>query len=257
MSILRGLFGRTKRSKVLDFQNKLAFLEVDMHNHILPAIDDGADTLEHSYLLIRGLQTLGIHKFICTPHIDKYTDQTVLTKIDEAYHRLQDYVQQQESEVIFTYGAEYLVNKAFNQYLEQPSLRALPGGYVLIEQSYKKESKHLFGVIERIQQLGFKPVLAHPERYAYYHGDFDVFSKIKDAGCLLQLNILSVSSYYGVSVKRTGAHLMKKGMYDFVGTDVHHERHILALQEVLNRYDMADLLRSCNILNPSLQDYLS
>lgn len=257
MSILRGLFGRTTRSRSFDFQNRLSFLEVDMHNHILPNIDDGAENLEQSYQLIKGLKTLGIQQFICTPHIDNYKNLNVIMDIDKAYHQLKDYVAEKGEEIALTYAAEYLVNKPFHDYLKTGMLKPLPGGYVLIEQPYHRESKHLFDVIERIQQLGYKPVLAHPERHTYYHDNPKIFEKIKDKGCLLQLNLLSGSSYYGSTIKKTATHLMKRGMYDFVGTDVHHERHILALQEVLSKYDMPSLLNKCTIRNASLKDYFA
>lgn len=257
MTIFSKLFGMNSRSSTGSYQDKLAFLEVDMHNHILPGIDDGADNMLQSFQLLRGLQAFGFKKCICTPHMQDLENNSFIRKVDQSHSSLVNYIQAQDLSMHVYCAFEYLINESFYHFLKSDCLRPLPGGYILIEQDYAEESSHLFQVIERIQQLGLKPALAHPERYAYYHADISFYNKLRDAGCLFQLNLLSSSSYYGSSIKKTAAHLMKRGMYDLVGTDVHHERHILALQEVLNKYNVQSLLRNCSIRNASLQDYIN
>lgn len=106
------------------------------------------------------------------------------------------------------------------------------------------------------RNLGYKPILAHRERYNYYHYTFDMYKQIKDAGCLLQLNLLSISRYYGTEVKVAALTMLKSGMYDFVGTDLHHKKHLEAIQDVVAKYPIRDLLKTCNILNPTLLNHL-
>ena len=84
--------------------------------------------------------------------------------------------------------------------------------------------------------------------------DFNMYNQIKDAGCALQLNLLAISRYYGESVKAIALTLLKSGMYDFVGTDLHHERHLKALEEVVAKYPVRDMLKTCNIKNQTLLD---
>ena len=125
---------------------------------------------------------------------------------------------------------------------------------MLIEMSYLSESKALFQIIKKIQDKGYQPILAHPERYNYYHTNFKIYQDIKMAGCMLQLNLLSISRYYGEHVKTAAIMLIKEGLYDLLGTDMHHEKHLTAIRQVVNKYDVKDLLSSCAIKNATLFD---
>ena len=88
--------------------------------------------------------------------------------------------------------------------------------------------------------------------FNYYHNNFKIFQEIKNAGCMLQLNLLSISKYYGENVKTCALTLIRAGMYDFVGTDMHHSRHLEALKAVVSKYDTKELLKGCPIKNTSL-----
>src|SRR5690606_32625210 len=132
---------------------------------------------------------------------------------------------EQRSKAQIYAAAEHMIDDGISSLIAKDNLSVMPGGYVLIEMSYLAESKALFQTILDIQNLGYKPILAHPERYNYYHYTFNMYKQIKDAGCLLQLNLLSISRYYGTDVKVAALTMIKSGMYDFVGTDLHHEKH--------------------------------
>lgn len=233
---------------------KLNFLEVDMHNHLLPAIDDGSKSVEDSLTLINGLTQLGLSKFICTPHIMEGVHPNTKSTIGNAHRQLESALNDRGSKVEIYHAAEHMIDGGLAGLIDKDNLCVMPGGYVLIEMSYLSESRALFQTIFDIQKMGYKPILAHPERYNYYHMNFDMYKQIKDAGCLLQLNLLSISRYYGVEVKSTALTLIKSGMYDFVGTDLHHERHLKALQDLVAKYPLRDLLKPCTILNPTLLD---
>lgn len=248
-------FGRNPQTPVYQVgADKLAFLEVDMHNHLLPAIDDGSPSIEQSLVLAQGLQQLGFKKSISTPHIIQGVHPNTKATIAQAHQELEQALRQQGSSLALVAAAEHMIDDGMSDLLQNDGLCVMPGGYVLIEMSYLAESSSLFQTIFAIQSLGFKPILAHPERYGYYHLNFDMYKKIKDAGCLLQLNLLSISRYYGIDVKSTALTLIKSGMYDFVGTDLHHSKHLKALLEVAHKYPIQDLLKPCTILNPTLLD---
>ncbi|MCA5004137.1 protein tyrosine phosphatase [Sphingobacterium sp. WQ 366] len=235
----------------------MSFLEVDMHNHILPGIDDGSQSVGDSIDLIKGLSGLGFQKFICTPHIMDGVHPNNKSSINRAFTELTKALTESESKVKIFSAAEHMIDEGMVSLIAKDNLCVMPGGYVLIEMSYLAESKALFQTILDIQNLGYKPILAHPERYNYYHYNFNMYRQIKDAGCLLQLNLLSVSRYYGTEVKVAALTMLKSGMYDFVGTDCHHQKHLAALQDVVAKYPMRDLLRTCNILNPTLLNHLN
>ena len=79
-----------------------------------------------------------------------------------------------------------------------------------------------------MQLSGYKPILAHPERYQFYHANFNEYEKLKKAGCLFQLNLLSTVGYYNKNVVEIADKLLNKNMIDFVGSDIHHQNHITA-----------------------------
>jgi tyrosine-protein phosphatase YwqE len=88
---------------------------------------------------------------------------------------------------------------------------------------------------------GYIPVLAHPERYFFYHHNFEEYLKLKRAGCRFQLNLLSVVGYYSDGIAVIAEKLLQKGMYDFVGTDLHHDNHVAAFDQKVKLKDLAPL----------------
>jgi tyrosine-protein phosphatase YwqE len=98
--------------------------------------------------------------------------------------------------------------------------------------SYFNAPFNLFEIIFEIQLKGYKPILAHPERYNFYHNDFENYYKLKKAGCLFQLNLLSLTPQYGKNTQKISSKLLEENMYDFVGTDTHHNNHLELLNEI-------------------------
>ena len=94
-------------------------------------------------------------------------------------------------------------------------------------------------ILYELQNSGYQPILAHPERYSFYHHSMYEYKKLKNIGCLFQLNLLSTTGYYGSHVAKISNSLLKEGLIDFVGSDVHHTRHLDALQKkvVLKDYE--------------------
>lgn len=244
------------KGKANGVSDGLRFLAVDMHNHILPGIDDGSKNTDESLILLRGLEKMGIEQFICTPHVMEGIYPNNCDTIYAARDLLNDHLKQNQFLLSVKASAEYMIDEGFMEILNQGQICVLPGGYVLIEMSYLSESTELFQIIFEIQKRGYKPILAHPERYRFYHKRKEIFKKIKDAGCLLQLNLLSISSYYGKDVKSVARKLMKEGMYDFVGTDIHHLKNLRALEKVVESYSVEEMLKSCPLKNLSLLDFM-
>lgn len=232
----------------------LAWLGWDMHNHLLPGIDDGSPDLETSILLIKGLKELGIHRSISTPHVMQGVHNNTPETIRAAYDLLCHRLQQEEIDFDLKFSAEYMIDEDLDNWIQKDQLCLLPNKHMLIEMSYLSESKALFQVIKKIQDKGYQPILAHPERYNYYHMNFKIYQEIKMAGCMLQLNLLSISRYYGEHVKSAAIMLIKEGLYDLLGTDMHHEKHLAAIRQVVTKYDVKDLLGCCAIKNASLFD---
>lgn len=227
----------------------IAWLGIDIHSHLLPGIDDGSPNMDQSLIYIRALQELGFEKLICTPHIfeDLYPNnpQTILPVLDEVIKS----VNTSGLTVKMDAAAEYMADSSF---AAAKGLLTLPGNHILIEMSYLSETPNIDQIIFDLQMEGYQVVLAHPERYFFYHNGLDRFQRFKDIGCLLQLNLLSVTGYYGKGVKEAADYLLKAELYDCAGTDLHHEKHLAVLEKTVRSGKMYDLIGNYYFKNKEL-----
>lgn len=212
-----------------------------MHSHILPGIDDGAPDMETSLSLIQAMKEMGYKSLIATPHVmtDLYpnTRDIILRKRDD----VRTVLEKADIGVHIDAAAEYLVDENFEILYQKEPLLTLPGGYVLIEMSFHFAYPNFHKVVFDLQMKGYKPILAHPERYRYFQGTEEL-EEIKSYGCLLQLNLLSITGYYGKPMREQALRLLGKGMVDFLGTDLHHSRHADLLAMGLTEHTLQQLL---------------
>ena len=206
---------------------------VDIHSHLLPGIDDGAKDIDTSIALILKMASYGIKNFITTPHVlgSVYPNSTAVIK--EKLTVVQKELEKREIKGIsIQAAAEYMLDEEFSALLEQKDILVLKDNYILVEMSYFSAPINLYELLFKIQLKGYKPVLAHPERYNFYHTDFKSYYKLKQAGCLFQLNLLSLTDQYGKGVQKISEKLLKENLYDFVGTDTHHQNHLALLPKI-------------------------
>ncbi len=209
---------------------------VDIHSHLLPGIDDGAKNLDNSIELIKKMYSYGIKNFITTPHVlgDVYPNSTELILSKAALVR-KELKNIGLDDINFRAAAEYMMDEQFVERLKANDILTLKDNYILVEMSYFSAPYNLFEVLFEIQLKGYKPVLAHPERYNFYHNDFQKYYQLKKAGCVFQLNLLSLTEQYGKGVQKTTQKLLKENLYDFVGTDTHHKNHLRLLKKIGNK----------------------
>jgi protein-tyrosine phosphatase len=214
---------------------------IDIHSHLLPGIDDGARTFEDTLRLTQALQGFGVSQFITTPHIIQYvwdnTHDQILSNKETTVLELK----KNKITVPFNAAAEYLMDDQFVQLFQSHELLTLKANYVLVEMSYINAPIQLYSILFDLQVAGYIPVLAHPERYLFYHNNFSEYEKLKRAGCLFQLNLLSVVGYYGAEITKIAEQLLAKGMYTYVGSDVHHDNHIASFEQKVKIKDLAPL----------------
>jgi tyrosine-protein phosphatase YwqE len=206
---------------------------VDIHSHLLPGIDDGAKDLNNSIELIKQMRNYGIKKFITTPHVlgDVYPNSSTIIK--QQLKIVQDeLISQGLNDVSIHAAAEYMMDEQFIKLLEKDDILTLKDNYILVEMSYFNAPFNLFEILFEIQLKGYKPILAHPERYNFYHNDLNNYYKLKKAGCLFQLNLLSLTPQYGKNVQKISAKLLQENLYDYVGTDTHHSKHLHLLNQI-------------------------
>lgn len=207
---------------------------VDIHNHILPGIDDGAKTIKESLELIQKLEELGVKQFIPTPHIMQDFYPNTEESIGNAYELLLGNLNKKLiKKITINPAAEYMLDSNFEELLKAGHLFTLKSNYVLVEMSYFQPPINLEQLIFKIKMKGYIPVLAHPERYTYYHSNLKYYNRLKLLGCMFQLNLLSLGNHYGKSVQKTGQYLLDAKLIDFTGTDTHNAFHIEKLSNLI------------------------
>ncbi|MCF2504709.1 histidinol phosphatase [Dyadobacter sp. CY107] len=227
--MLNWLFEKKKNNHV-----NLDHIGIDIHSHFIPGIDDGVETIDESIAVATKMQSLGYRYMVTTPHVmwDCYrnTPEIILSglqSIQQAYAMAGLTIQVRAA-------AEYFIDEHFSEMLiNGETLLTLPGKRLLVELPYStpllNTSETLFSIIEH----GYQPVLAHPERYTYFYNDLSIYKKLADQGCELQVNILSLTGYYGDNVLKTAEWLLKNNLITFLGTDAHKLQHL----EMINKSD--------------------
>ena len=210
-----------------------SWLKQDIHSHILPGIDDGSPDIETSIQLLRSLSDAGINKFICTPHVigDMYHNNP--QTINDALSRLKKAVSQNGMAVEINAAAEYMMDDHFMELLRRKEpLLTLTKNYILTELSYSTAPQKLEQISFEIHINNYQPLMAHPERYPYYHKNYNAYYRMKELGFLLQVNLLSLTGYYGKTVAKAAKFILDNKLADFVGTDLHHFNHLQVLTDM-------------------------
>lgn len=200
----------------------------DFHNHILPGIDDGAKDVNESIELIEEFSKIGVKSFVCTPHVmgEYYpnTPQTITKALKE--------VQEKSSEKIRASG-EYMMDQHFSEIIESNEILPIIRNNVLVEMSYFQAPINLNEILFKLQNHSYLPVLAHPERYVYYHSpSLEKFNDLKERGCLFQLNMLSLIGHYGSNIQNIAFKLLENDMIDFISSDTHRKDHIQKIKTI-------------------------
>ncbi len=220
-----------KKPKPID-TSLLEPILTDMHSHVLPGLDDGSPDVETSLELAKGLVELGYKKLICTPHVMSDFYRNTPETINEAAAKLREALTKQNINLELEIAAEYYLDEAFLAKIEeQEQLLSFGDKYILFETPFMNPSAFTDKAIFQLQSLGYKPVLAHPERYVYMYGKYGKLAQMHEKGVLLQVNINSLTGYYSKDAKKVAEQLIEDRMVSFLGTDCHHTRHINMLHK--------------------------
>ena len=199
----------------------------DCHCHILPGVDDGATCVAESAILVRHQVKWGFRKAVCTSHrVRKYPNTP--DDVRRACDILREELSKQGIALELEPSMEYrLIPETWPETLEKGWLLPWEGNHILIELPIHNASKIGDIVpedeIKRLLDMGYLPVLAHPERYLYL--DMERYLSLKEAGALFQRNIGAIEGLYGEAVSVRAEALLSEGMYDLLGSDLHNERY--------------------------------
>lgn len=213
------------------------FFATDIHCHILPGIDDGSPDVATSEELLQRMTSWGIKRIFASPHVAFDTFENTPSSMDGALAQLNDRVAGKYPGVYIGRSAEYRLDDLFADNFSKGLLMPLPGNLLLVENSFVQEPWNLDQLLFDIKVKGYKPILAHPERYHYYYMNKARYDKIHAAGTFFQINVLSLAGYYGKDEKRMAEYLIDKGMVDYIGTDLHNHRHGDAIESYLASKD--------------------
>ena len=232
--------------------NDFSFIGTDIHSHLIPSIDDGCNNLESSLICIEHLKGMGFNKIVTTPHIMASVYPNTPVIINEGLKLLATALKERNIQVEIEAAAEYKVDELFTEYLATDNLLTFGDNYVLIELSFVAPPINLEEVIFTMITKGYKPILAHPERYRYWNDKLHKFEYLKTLGCLFQLNLMSLVGQYGLAAKIVAHKLLSNNLIDFLGTDLHRFEDINTLQKVLKSKDDFKKIYNLNPLNKSI-----
>lgn len=215
------LFSRPKR---FDYKGL-----TDWHCHILPGVDDGVEDMETALAILGEYERIGIREVWLTPHIM----EDVPNSTSRLKERHEDLLSAYQGRIIIRLASENMIDSLFQERLAQNDI--LPIGHkhnmLLVETSTFNAPIDFEDTLIEIRRKGYYPLLAHPERYAYIQNIRD-YQKLKDIGILFQLNLLSLTGYYGKIAMHKSHKMLKNGMYDVFGTDLHRPEQLLYLNQL-------------------------
>lgn len=237
---------KKKELESIDF----SVLKTDIHSHLIPGIDDGAQDLDESLDLVCALQELGFSKIITTPHTMSDFYKNTPEIIIKGKEDVQNALEKMNTEIEFEAASEYYVDFDFQKKIENKEFLTFGSKYILIEFSFIDAPINIDEIIFNLQLSGYNVVLAHPERYLYY--GLQDYERLTSKGVLLQLNLLSITGYYSPEVKKQAEKLINADLVSFVGTDCHNMRHIENLKKCFTNLLWHKLSVSEKLLNKTL-----
>ena len=216
----------------------------DIHSHILPGVDDGSPDIPNSLDLLDYMEEIGYKEVWLTPHVMADLYQTT----DHLQQVFDDFRSHYKGPLQLHLAAEYMMDAAFRDQLHGAPLR-LGHDHLLVETSYMSGPMDLHDILLDVWQSGFKPLIAHPERYMYM--DESDYQLLHDKGYDFQLNLMSLSGYYGARPKLVAEKLLEQGFYTYVGSDLHHldryEDFLYDLRLTRTQLNLLDTLLSNNL----------
>lgn len=240
---------KAEEPEVLD----LSWLKVDMHSHLIPGIDDGSKSMEESLDLVKRLAGFGLKKIITTPHIMSEYYRNTPEIIGMGLEDLRKAVKNEGIDIELEAAAEYYLDEIFLEKVKNgDKMLTFGDGYILVETGFINKPQMLLDIIFHLEMAGYKPILAHPERYQYLIADKKLQEELIDRKLLFQVNLLSFTGFYSKQVKDFGEMLVDRGVVSLLGTDCHNSRYLDMLETLPKHQKIYEKIQSLDFINSRL-----
>jgi len=246
---LKSLFSKKKVSI-----ESFSTIGVDLHSHLIADIDDGVKTIDEAIEIILEIKSMGFKKIITTPHTMRGGYDNTPEIIKSGYSDLVKELKNRNIHFPIEVASEYYMDETFVKLIkDEKEILTFGDNYVLFELSYMSKHNNMETVFFDMNVAGYKPVMAHPERYPYLHTKtLDKYKKIKEAGIYLQINMFSLVGYYGKPAQKIAEQLIDAEMVDFIGTDIHNTTQLEILKSCLKSEYVEKIMNSKNLKNKLL-----
>ena len=229
-----GLFSNLFKKKEVLPPFDLGRFKSDMHSHLIPGIDDGAQDMDQTIAMLAKFESLGYKKVVTTPHImtDSFPNNPEI--ILSGLEKVKNEIKKVGIEIEIEAAAEYYFDETLMPKIKNKELLTFGDNYVLVEFAFHSPPQFLDQLFFELKTHGYRPVIAHFERYLYYLGKIEKAEKWRSEGINIQINLNSLFGQYGPEVQKQAEKLIDEGQFDFVGTDCHRIEHLMILEKNLS-----------------------
>ena len=231
--------------------NDLSLIGVDLHSHILPGLDDGSQEMYDTVHMLTGLKELGYRKAIVTPHNQadffENPSEKILAKLDEVRNHLAKIGFDFEIEA----ASEYYFDYKILENIRKKELLTFGDNYILFELSPTLPPMNFETIVFEMQMAGYRPVMAHPERYGYFHAP-GKYRELTEKGIMMQINIHSLSPTGPHQIRKAAENLIKDELVTFAGSDTHSYQNIEIMKRLLTNPHLIKLVNSGSLFNKDL-----
>ncbi len=201
---------------------------IDFHNHVLPGADDGSKSLEMSLNMLRNAAEQGVTDVVNTIHYQhpKMNDMAItLADLENRINDLQEEVDRANIPIRLHRGAEVFYLPNLLELVTNPVATMGNGKYMLVEFQMHQLPENYRDVLFKLVMRGVTPIIAHPERYKPVQNDLSILYDLINAGCIMQMDAGSLISSLGKSAQKAAEEILKKGLYQIIGSDAHDDRN--------------------------------
>ncbi len=227
-------------------------IKTDIHSHLIPAIDDGVQSIEESLTVLREMEALGYEKVITTPHSMPGTYDNSPENIYVGLEIMREAIKKEGINIQLEAATEYYLDESFVELIDSGApLMTFGKKYVLFETPFMNMPPQLKEVTFKLSLKGYKPVFAHPERYLYLMQSDYLLDELMDRNIILQLNVISLTGCYSKPVQKFAEKLIDMKAVQLIGTDCHNIGHINLLKEAVKTKYFKKLM-NLDLLNNTL-----